>query len=767
MDFPNFTDFNQNSQSAPFSLASNKPLESVLVADCGSNTTHVVLIDVVDNAYRFIARGEAPSTLEAPYADVTIGVLNAIASIEANTGRHLLIGGQLITPQQEDGSGVDALVASSSAAEALRVVAVGLVRDLSAKTCARASHGTYTMVLDTLSLDDYGDETDDDYTLYDPQDPQAEFSPFAFGSAQATLERDEQQRNPKRRGLKLFGERKKGFWRERQIARLRRLDPNIVVLSGGDGKVVQPLLRLVDVVLESNRQEMVLASATGETHQPPTLLFAGNAEAQEAVISRVAGQVEFYGIDNIRPGGVFENLYPLQRQLSALYQERLLPTLPGFTRLSNLCSTPINTTCNAVGLMTQFLARDVADNRVLTADIGGANSALFYADSQDFISLVRGNFGLSFGLSNVLAEVEAAAVQRWLPFEATLDEIIHYALNKTMRPQILPADERELMLEGAFVREALRRMYHELSTESSQPLDFNRIVGVGRPLVNINPWHAALTLLDGIEPRGSQMTGLFDLELDSTMLMAAAGALASFNANVATYVFRYDCLHRLGPCIVPLGEAAIGSNAVTVTLVASDGRKRKTEVAFGSIAILPLRADEQASLEIVPGRNFRIGQAARGVTVRTEPGQEVSGGSIGLIIDARGRPIKLNSNPATRIQDILKWQQAMTEMLKRAETETEPDPPPPSRAKTKTLPAPAPAEVVTAQPQVVKAAQPARTLAARLKNATPTPAPVAFPAPTSGESEDPELDGDDLRQAFKQTKIKGKGKSKDKAAKKR
>src|SRR5689334_5158188 len=107
-------------------------IESVLVADCGSNTTRVVLVEVVDQAYRFIARGEAPSTLEEPYNDVTVGVLNAIASIEHSTGRQLLLGGRLLVPQQEDGTGVDAFVACSSAAEPLRVVVAGLVRNISA-----------------------------------------------------------------------------------------------------------------------------------------------------------------------------------------------------------------------------------------------------------------------------------------------------------------------------------------------------------------------------------------------------------------------------------------------------------------------------------------------------------------------------------------------------------------------------------------------------------------------------------------------------------
>ena len=41
---------------------------------------------------------------------------------------------------------------------------------------------------------------------------------------------------------------------------------------------------------------------------------------------------------------------------------------------------------------------------MLTADLGGSNAALFYADANDFASMVRGGFGLSFGLSNVLAE---------------------------------------------------------------------------------------------------------------------------------------------------------------------------------------------------------------------------------------------------------------------------------------------------------------------------------------------------------------------------
>ncbi|MEI6045865.1 MAG: glutamate mutase L, partial [Chloroflexota bacterium] len=626
-------------------------IESVLVADCGSNTTRVVLVEVVEQAYRFIARGEAPSTLEEPYNDVTIGVLNAIEVIQTHTGRQLLVGGRLLVPQQDDGTGIDAFVACSSAAEPLRVVVAGLVHNLSAESANRASHGTYTTVLDTISMDDYGDNPEYGQTAsasdYDPDNPEAEFSPFAsrkdrpnfaLADADTPAGRTTRPTKKKKGGLALFNKRQRHGWKERQVAKLRRLAPNVVILAGGsDGAPIDSLLELIGVFLETNRQEALLANATGEIRRPLTVVYAANHEGREALIEKNQGQLELFLVDNIRPSLDRENLMPLQVQLAALYQERLLPTLSGYRRLTEMSSAPVNTTCSAVGLMTQFLAKDVADNRVLTADLGGSNAALFYADATDFVSMVRGGFGLSFGLSNVLTETTCDNLRRWLPFEIGDDELVHYALNKILRPQILPANQREVFIEGAFGREILLRLGSQLHSQThagqrNGQFDYNRLIGVGGPLVNINIWQAALLLLDGLQPPGGTETGLLELELDSTMLMAASGALAVFNPNAAAYLFRYDCLHRLGPVIVPIGEGSLGSPAVTVKMTTERGRVKQATVPYGSITLLPLRSDEKASLEIKPEGNFRIGRVARGSLVRTAAGQEMRGGALGLII---------------------------------------------------------------------------------------------------------------------------------------
>ena len=54
-----------------------KALRTVLVTDCGSTTTKALLFQKTPEGWRQTHRGEAPTTVEQPVADVTVGALNA------------------------------------------------------------------------------------------------------------------------------------------------------------------------------------------------------------------------------------------------------------------------------------------------------------------------------------------------------------------------------------------------------------------------------------------------------------------------------------------------------------------------------------------------------------------------------------------------------------------------------------------------------------------------------------------------------------------
>ena len=58
-------------------MPENTEIKTILATDCGSTTTKCILIERVGGEYRLTTRGEAPTTVEAPFDDVTVGVSNA------------------------------------------------------------------------------------------------------------------------------------------------------------------------------------------------------------------------------------------------------------------------------------------------------------------------------------------------------------------------------------------------------------------------------------------------------------------------------------------------------------------------------------------------------------------------------------------------------------------------------------------------------------------------------------------------------------------
>ena len=78
-------------------------IKVILATDCGSTTTKAILIQKTGGQFRQSHRGEAPSTVEEPFADVTVGVLNSVTEIAELAGRRLINDdGKIITPAKGD-----------------------------------------------------------------------------------------------------------------------------------------------------------------------------------------------------------------------------------------------------------------------------------------------------------------------------------------------------------------------------------------------------------------------------------------------------------------------------------------------------------------------------------------------------------------------------------------------------------------------------------------------------------------------------------------
>ena len=128
-------------------------LKTILATDCGSTTTKAILIENIEGKYRLTHRGEAPTTVEAPFEDVTKGVLNAVLEIEELSGRRLINEDNIITPQNNN-EGVDIYVSTSSAGGGLQMMVAGVVKSMSAESAERAALGAGSIVMDVLASND-------------------------------------------------------------------------------------------------------------------------------------------------------------------------------------------------------------------------------------------------------------------------------------------------------------------------------------------------------------------------------------------------------------------------------------------------------------------------------------------------------------------------------------------------------------------------------------------------------------------------------------
>ena len=128
-------------------------LRVILATDCGSTTTKAILIQYQNGEYRQTHRGEAPTTVEAPFEDVTRGVLNAIQEVEELSGRAILDREIIRTPARGL-DGVDIYISTSSAGGGLQMIVTGVVQSMSAESAQRCALGAGAIVMDVLAAND-------------------------------------------------------------------------------------------------------------------------------------------------------------------------------------------------------------------------------------------------------------------------------------------------------------------------------------------------------------------------------------------------------------------------------------------------------------------------------------------------------------------------------------------------------------------------------------------------------------------------------------
>jgi hypothetical protein len=180
-------------------------------------------------------------------------------------------------------------------------------------------------------------------------------------------------------------------------------------------------------------------------------------------------------------------------------------------------------------------------------------------------------------------------------------------------------------------------------------MQLNLLVGSGGVLSHAPRMEqTALMMIDAFEPEG-----ITRLAKDSIFMMPHLGVLAQVHPQAALQVFERDCLIYLGTCIAPKG---LGRPGQTICRYRIDGRglREEGELKFGDLVRLPFADREIASIQLHPVRGFDVG-AGPGRALEAE----IHGGTVGIILDGRGRPLKLPSDRISGQQRMQRWTEAI------------------------------------------------------------------------------------------------------------
>ena len=587
----------------------NEKPKVMLATDCGSTTTKAILVVLTDEGYRLAGRGEAPTTVEAPFDDVTVGVRNAVEELEDITGRKILDENRnLICPRRGE-DGIDAYFSTSSAGGGLQMACAGIVGGISGASAERAALGAGAIVIDTISLDD----------------PRENYE---------------------------------------RIERLRHIRPDMILMAGGtNGGSRRHVEMLAEIVRAAKPQPRF-----GQGFNLP-VIFSGNIEARDVVKDMLGEVASIRNVNNVRPDLNTEDVAEARQAIHDLFLEHVMQQAPGYPKLMEITSADIMPTPTAVGIIIQEVAKERKQN-VLAVDIGGATTDVFSVFGGHFHRTVSANYGMSYSLCNVMAESGVANILRWLPFEFDVKVLRDILRNKMIRPTTIPETKEELYIEQAAAREALRLslIHHRslavdvgvhkksedadigsaLDNDQSVLVDLMKLdlcIGSGGVLSHApDRVQSALMMLDAF-----QLEGVTQLAVDSIFMMPQLGVMSQLNPEAAREVFDKDCLIVLGTAVAPVGQAPEGKKVMDV-LFKYDDSEQKITVKSGELIRLSLPKGRKARIQVWPTRRFNVG-AGFGKPIE----KEVVGGVAGLILDGRCRPLVFDAdqkkNAARRLRD--------------------------------------------------------------------------------------------------------------------
>lgn len=523
------------------------------------------------------------------------GVVRAIENLQETTGRTFLSPDRSLIIPSQDGVGIDSFVATISAGPAIKTVIVGLLNDYSLQSVNRLARTTYTRLVESIGVND----------------------------------------------------RRKS---EEQIDAILRFEPDLVLIAGGtnDG-ATRSVQKIIDTI--------GLACYLMPSENRPMILYAGNQAVSKEVTESLSGLTPSLHISpNIRPSLEVDDLSPASRVLADVNMQIRRIRMGGVEELYSWSGGNLLPTAYAEGRLIRYMSQAYHSNKgILGVDIG-ASATTIAAGFQGALTLgVYPQFGLGEHLSGLLRYTSLDDILRWLPVDVPANYVRDYIYQKATYPESLPTTLEDMAIEQAITRQVLRLAIitanKDIPANVQRPSSgglpyFEPILVGGSAITNASTTgQGLLMVLDGIQPVGTST-----IILDQNHLLPGIGAAAEVNPILPVQILESGAFMGLASIVTPLSNVKSGTPVLRGRLENKNGTETSFEVNQGTLDVLALPSGQTGQLYLEPLHRADVGFG---------PGRSgdilVNGTQVGVVIDARGRPLQLSKESGRRQEMHKKW----------------------------------------------------------------------------------------------------------------
>lgn len=553
------------------------------ITDVGSTTTKAILFERQNGRWRYVRR-EAPTTVEKPYENVSVGVLDAFHAVERETGLKLIETEKPVVPY----------LATSSAGGGLAMVVTGLVRDLTADSADRVALGAGAIVLDVIAMND--------------------------------------GRTPYRK--------------IEDLKRLR--PDMVLLAGGFDGDNISGPVYLAELIVESGVHPKLNPDArldiiyAGNIHAHPYVgkVLGEGFEFYSVPNVRPDGAHEYPAPARALIHDLFRNHVmsqaPGYEQLKSWVSAPIRPTPSAFASILAVISEDVGGAIMAIdigGATTDvYTAKGGKVFRTVSANLGmsysirnvaelGGIAAIRKMHSSDLTDTeIWNRIGNKHIDPTSLPRSAEDMATEWAVATVAVREAVLEHLD-VMRTATEESPEPRLDID-ILIRGARRPWQKELRVEGRPDFaleDYDLVIGSGGILSHSPREAAAMILLDALQPNG-----IVEFAVDSAFMFPHLGVLAEVNESLAKQLFHELGIVRLGTVYSPAGHEE--ADRVCVKGATNSGRRIDVEVEPDAVVLIPLSEDEEISLSWAGGGGDEEFTA--------------KGGVCGLIVDNRKRPVE-------------------------------------------------------------------------------------------------------------------------------